>query len=48
MGKSTRGSDADDILEGDENTYTDDSILAESITNYVRKGKITTVVVAPQ
>ncbi len=48
MGKQSRGSEADDALEGDENTYTDDAILAEAITNYVRKGKVTTTVVAPQ
>ena len=47
MGKSSRGTDEDDLLD-DENTYTDDSILAESITNFIRKGKITTTVVAPQ
>ena len=47
MGKHSRGSDEEDILD-DENTYTDDSILAESITNFIRKGKVTTAVVAPQ
>lgn len=47
MGKHSRGTEEEDILE-DENTYTDDSILAESITNFIRKGKITTTVVAPQ
>lgn len=47
MGKHSRGSEDEDILD-DENTYTDDSILAESITNFVRKGRITTTVVAPQ
>jgi len=46
MGKGTRGSEDEDILD-DENTYTDDSILAESITNFIRKGKVTTTVVAP-
>ena len=39
-------SDNPNILD-DENTYTDDSILAESITNFIRKGKMTTTVVAP-
>ena len=48
MGKQSRGREVEDILEGDENTYTDDSILAEAITNYVRKGKVTHTVVAPQ
>jgi hypothetical protein len=47
MGKHSRGTEDEDILD-DENTYTDDSILAESITNYIRKGKVTSVVVAPQ
>lgn len=46
MGKHSRGTEEEDILD-DENTYTDDSILAESITNFIRKGKITTTVVAP-
>lgn len=46
MGKHNRGSEEDDILD-DENTYTDDSILATSITNFIRKGKVTTTVVAP-
>lgn len=46
MGKNSRGSEDEDILD-DENTYTDDSILAESITNFIRKGKMTTTVVAP-
>lgn len=48
MGKSSRGSDIDDILDDDENTYTDDSILSEAITNFVRKGKVASIVVAPQ
>lgn len=47
MGKGTRGTEEEDILD-DENTYTDDSIIAASITNFIRKGKITTTVVAPQ
>lgn len=47
MGKNSRGTEDEDILD-DENTYTDDSIMAESITNFVRKGKITTTVVSPQ
>lgn len=46
MGKGSRGSEDEDILD-DENRYTDDSILAESITNFVRKGKVTTTVVSP-
>lgn len=47
MGKHSRGSDSEDLLD-DENTYTDDSIISEAITNFIRKGKITTTVVAPQ
>ena len=47
MGKHSRGSEDEDILD-DENTFTDDSILAESITNYIRKGKVTFAIVAPQ
>ncbi len=47
MGKQNRGTEDDDILD-DENSYTDDSIMAESITNFIRKGKITTTVVAPR
>jgi len=46
MGKNSRGTEDEDILD-DETTYTDDSIMAESITNFIRKGKITTTVVAP-
>ena len=47
MGKHSRGSDEDELLD-DENTYTDDSIISEAITNFIRKGRITTTVVAPQ
>jgi len=46
MGKHDRGTDETDPLE-EENTYTDDSILAKAICNYIRKGKITTAVVSP-
>ena len=47
MGKHSRGTNEEDLLD-DENTYTDDSIIAEAITNFIRKGKITTVVVVPR
>ena len=47
MGKGSKGSEENDILD-DENRYTDDSILSESITNFIRKGKITNVVVSPE
>lgn len=40
--------ESEDELDGDENTYTDDSIMAKAICNFVRKGKLTTVVVAPR
>ena len=46
MGKHSRGTEDEDILD-DENTYTDDSILAEAITNFIRKGRVTSTVVAP-
>lgn len=46
MGKHSRGSEEDDLLD-DETTYTDDSIMSEAICNYIRKGKVTTAVVAP-
>lgn len=46
MGKGNKGSEEEDILD-DGNTYTDDSIMAKAITNYIRKGKITSTVVPP-
>lgn len=46
MGKHSRGTEEEDILD-DENTFTDDSILSEAITNFIRKGKVTTTVVVP-
>lgn len=45
MGKDSDS--GDDILSEDGGRYTDDSILAKSITNHVRKGKVTTAVVSP-
>lgn len=45
MGKGNKSQG--DVLEDEEETYTDDSILAKAITNHVRKGKITSSVVAP-
>jgi len=45
MGKGNKTDD--DELE-DENTFTDDSILAECITNYIRKGKGASGIVAPK
>ena len=46
MGKHSRGTEEEDLLD-EENTYTDDSILSEAITNFIRKGKMTTTVVVP-
>jgi hypothetical protein len=46
MGKGNRADSEEDLLD-DENTYTDDSILAKAICNYIRKGKVTTTVVSP-
>lgn len=46
LGKNKRSSS--DSGELDEQMYTDDSIMAKSITNFIRKGKKTTVIVAPQ
>ena len=47
MGKDKRhGSQEDELME--DSPYTDDAIMAEAITNYVRKGKSSSVVVAPQ
>lgn len=45
LGKNKRTSG--DAGELDEQTYTDDSILAKSITNFIRKGKKKNVVIAP-
>ena len=46
MGKHQRNSSVDIDLEGE--TYSDDSILAESITNHVRKTAIRNTVVPPE
>jgi hypothetical protein len=46
MGKHSRGNEEEDLLD-DENTYTDDSIMGKSITNYIRKGKIVTGIISP-
>ena len=34
--------------EEEENGYTDDSIMAKAITNFIRKGKTKSTIVAPQ
>ena len=46
MGKNSKSSGDIDPLD-DENVYTDDSIMGEAIANFIRKGRITTTVVAP-
>lgn len=46
MGKHQRNSSVDIDLEGE--TYSDDSILAESITNHIRKTAIRNTVVPPE
>ena len=45
MGKG-KSSTTGDILD-EENAYNDDSIMAKAITNFIRKGKITTTVISP-
>ena len=46
LGKNKRTSG--DAGELDEQTYTDDSILAKAITNFIRKGKKKSIIVSPQ
>ena len=47
MGKERRrGSQEDEAME--DSPYTDDAIMAKAITNHIRKGRFSTVVVAPQ
>lgn len=46
LGKNKRISAGDSELE--DNSYTDDSIMAKCITNFVRKGKRKQITVAPQ
>jgi len=46
LGKGSKKDDAVDLEN--EDTYTDDSIMGKAICNFVRKGKISTVVVSPQ
>ena len=46
MGKENKRGSDDDMF--DESVYTDDAILAKAITNYIRKGKIYSAIVAPQ
>lgn len=45
LGKGNKGRKGDEI---DEQTYTDDSIMAKAITNFIRKGKQKSLVIAPR
>lgn len=45
LGKNRKSSGGEEELE--DETYTDDSIMAKAITNHIRKGKHKTVIVAP-
>lgn len=47
MGKNKRASSAAED-ELDDQVYTDDSILAKAITNFIRKGKLNNNIVLPQ
>lgn len=47
LGKNKRSSQSSEEGLEDE-SYTDDAILAKAITNYIRKGKIKNVIVAPR
>lgn len=47
LGKNRRsGSESEDLEE--DNTYTDDSILAKSITNFIRKGPVKGLIIPPR
>lgn len=46
LGKNKRSSTADEGLT--DGNYTDDSIMAKAITNYIRKGKTKSVIVSPR
>lgn len=46
MGKEKKRGAQDEDLE--DTSFSDDSIFGEAITNFVRKGKLNTVIVAPQ
>lgn len=45
MGKDEAKGDSDDM---DDTVYTDDSIIAKSITNFIRKGQSNSVIVSPK
>lgn len=46
LGKGRKSSSSEDEIDGV--TYTDDSILAKAITNFIRKGKQKTLIVSPR
>lgn len=48
LGKGRRSSGAEEDGGLEDETYTDDSILAKAITNYIRKGSVLKVVRPPQ
>ena len=45
MGKDEAKGDSDDL---DDTVYTDDAVLGKSITNFIRKGHINSVIVSPK
>jgi len=47
LGKHSRSSSSDSA-EGEDLEYTDDAILAKAITNHIRKGALSGVIVAPR
>ena len=48
LGKGNSSASDVDPLDDEENKYTDDSILAKSITNFIRKGKVTSTIITPR
>lgn len=47
MGKDSKGSSTDSEVEEDD-SYTDDDIMAKAITNHIRKGQIKTTPILPR
>jgi hypothetical protein len=47
MGKENKNGTESDLELGDED-FSDDSIIAEAITNYIRKGRMNNVIIAPK
>lgn len=48
LGKGRRSSGAGEEGGLEDETYTDDSILAKAITNYIRKGNVIKTIIAPK